>query len=214
MRAILLILLAFGIVITANAQNKTGLSSGNIPDTILLNTGKILITQITDTVGYSVELIKPNSHRHKKIEIDKENIFQITFGKTGKCVVLYYYDTLVGNDFTVEEARRFINGEQDAQRGFHAVGTSAVAFAVGTASGIVGTFFALAPPFAFAGFMSYHYVKIRHHSVKVLDNVHHDSYLYGYAQVARRKRVTKALLWGGIGIVVGTVLHFTVFGNQ
>jgi hypothetical protein len=214
MRIFVLILLACIASVCTEAQNTLSLQQGNIPDTILLNDGRVLITQITDTVGYSVEMIKPHSRKHKKIEIDKENIFQITFGNTGKCVVIYFYDTLIGNDFTVEEARRFITGEQDAQRGFHALGTTAASFAVGTISGIIGSFFALAPPFLFAGFMSYHYVKIRHHSVGNIDNVHHDSYLYGYSQVARRKRVSKSLLWGGIGVVVGTVLHYAIFVNQ
>ncbi len=210
MRVVAMILFFCSLTITGIAQVKPAMAPGDIPDTIILNDGKVIITHITDTNGYSVEMIRPRSHKHKKLEIEKENIFQITFGNTGKCVVIYFYDTLIGNDYTVEEARRFISGEQDAERGFHAVGTSAAAFAVGTASGVVGTFFALAPPFLFAGFMSYRYVKIRHHSVQNLENVHHDSYLYGYSQVARRKRVMKAMLWGGIGVIVGTAIHYSL----
>jgi hypothetical protein len=212
-RYILLSIFHFSFFIYTSAQSNNTIPQGSIPDTVLLNTGKTVITHVTDTIGFSVQMMKPH-RKHKKIEIDKDNIFQITFGSSGKCVVLYIYDTLIGNDLTVDEARRFIAGEQDAERGYHAFGTSAAAFAVGAGSGIVGSFFALAPPFAFAGFMSYKYVKIRHHSVKNIDNVHHDGYLYGYSMVARRKRTLRALLWGGIGVVVGTTLHYTVFGAQ
>ena len=184
-----------------------------IPDTLLMDDGKVIITHITDTIGYTVQMIKPHSRKHKKLEIDKENVFQITFGSSGKRVILYMYDTLTGNSLTVDEARRFIDGEQDAQRGYHAFGTSAAAFAVGAGAGIIGSFFALAPPFIFAGFMSYKYVKIRHHSVKNIDNVKHDGYLYGYSMVARRKRTSRALLWGAIGVGVGTIVHYIILNN-
>jgi hypothetical protein len=215
MRIAVIILFVGGTTLSCVAQNAlTSTAATNIPDTVLLNNGKVIISRITDTAGLSVELIKPHSHKHKKIEIDKENIFQITFGNTGKREVFYIYDTLIGNDLTVDEAKRFIEGEQDAERGFHALGTSAAAFAVGTGSGVIGSFLGLAPSFLFAGFMSYKYVKIRHHSVRNMENVGHDGYLYGYAFVARRKRTSRALLWGGIGIVVGTIIHSIFLGNQ
>ena len=182
--------------------------ASDIPDTILFNNGRYLVTHIVDTVGFSIEVSKPKGHKHKKKEILKENIFSIKLGATGKESVLYIYDTLIGNDFTLEEARRFIAGEQDARRGYHAFGTSAAAFAIGGVSGAIGTFYALAPPFAFAGFMSYNYVRIRHKSVANMENVHHDAYLMGYSLVARQKRTLRAMLWGGIGLAAGTVVHY------
>ncbi len=208
------LLLTFLLFTSVIAQNRVPLAESAIPDTLLLDDGKVVITHVTDTVGYSVEMMKPHSKKHKKIEVDKENLFQITFGSSGKKVMFYTYDTLTGNTLTVDEARRFIEGEQDAQRGFHAFGTSAAGFVVGAGSGIVGSFFALAPPFIFAGFMSYNYVKIRHHSVRSMENVHHDGYLYGYSLVARRKRFSKALLWGGVGVLVGTIVHYVIVNNN
>ena len=200
----------FGAVLSGVCQSPQMMPKSNIPDTIVLDDGKTIVAHITDTAGFSVQIEKPHSHRHKKLEIEKDFIFQITFGNSGKKEILYFYDTLIGNDLTVDEARRFIEGEQDAQRGFHALGTSAAGFAVGVVAGTIGSFFALAPPFAFAGFMSYGYVKIRHKSVKNMDNVHHDGYLYGYSVVARRKRTSKALLWGFIGVIVGTAIHYGI----
>ncbi len=213
-RYFILAVFSFALFTSAAAQNRLTMPECAIPDTLLLDDGKIVITHITDTVGYAVEMLKPNSKKHKKLEVDKDDLFQITFGCNGKKEIFYNYDTLIGNDMTVDEARRFIEGEQDAQRGFHAFGTSAAAFAVGAGAGIVGSFFALAPPFIFAGFMSFKYVKIRHHSVRSLENVHHDGYLYGYSMVARRKRSSKALLWGAIGVAVGTVVHYIIVNNN
>jgi len=215
MRKIVIILFLCGLAMPGFAQlsQDTLHRKADIPDTILLSDGRTVVSHVIDTTGYAVTITKPHSRKHKKIEIDKDVIFQITFGNSGKQVVFYIYDTLIGNNFTVDEARRFIAGEQDAQRGFGAMGTSAAAFAVGTLSGIAGSFFALVPPFAFAGFMSYHYVKIRHNSVKNMENVKHDAYLYGYSIVARRKRTMRALLWGGLGIIAGTVVHY-IIANQ
>ncbi|HTA26181.1 MAG TPA: hypothetical protein VK809_00210 [Bacteroidia bacterium] len=211
---IAVLIFTFSLFTAVTAQNKSAIVESAIPDTLLLDDGKVIITHVTDTLGYAVEMIKPRSKKHKKIEIDKGDLFQITFGNSGKKIVFYNYDTLIGNDLTVDEARRFIEGEQDAQRGFHAFGTSAAGFSVGVGAGVIGSFFALAPPFIFAGFMSYKYVKIRHHSVRSMENVHHDGYLYGYSMVARRKRFSKALLWGGIGVVVGTVVHYVIVNNN
>ncbi len=124
----------------------------NILDTVLLNSGKIVITHVTDTLGFSVQMVRPHSHKHKKMDIDKDNIFQITFGNSGKQVVFYFYDTLIGNDMTVDEARRFIAGEQDAEHGYRALWTSMGAFGLGAASGIVlGVFFCICPACRFCG---------------------------------------------------------------
>jgi len=214
MRAFTFLLLLCGIASHCSAQTNSALPQSAIPDTVLMDDGKTIVSHVIDTIGYSIEITRPH-RKHKKIEIDKDNIFQITFGSSGKTVVFYFHDTLTGNDLTVDEAHKFIEGEQDAERGFHALGTSAIAFAIGTASGVIGaSFFALAPSFAYAGFMSYRYVKIRHRSVKRIENVHHDGYLYGYSYVSRRKRTTKALLWGGIGIVAGTIIHYIILNNN
>jgi hypothetical protein len=207
---LLFVLLCYGTF--TRAQNTMPPSDSK--DSILLNNGRYIVAHIIDTTSFSVEIIKPNSRKKKSIGILKENIFSIKFGATGKESVFYVYDTVAGNDFTVEEARRFIAGEQDAQNGYGALGTSAGGFVIGVASGTVLSFFAVIPPFIYGGLMSYKHVKIRHKSVKNLENVKHDAYLYGYSLVARRKRTIRAFLWGGIGVVVGIAVHYTFFVSQ
>lgn len=180
------------------------------PDTLLFNTGKVLVARVTDTSGDKITIEKPNSTKHKKIELDRSEVFSIRYGATGKEVVIYTYDTLTGNDFTIPEARMFIAGEQDAQKGFRAIGTSIGAFFIGTASGVTGaSFFVLGPPFLYSGLMAYPRIRIPHRSVKNLENVKSDAYLYGYDNTARKKRVLRSLLWGGVGLVVGLTVHFT-----
>ena len=106
----------------------------------------------------------------------------------------------------------FIAGEQDAQRGYRPVGTSIGAFAVGAASGLTGaSFFVLGPPFLYSGLMSYPRIHIRHKSVTNLNDVKSDSYLYGYDNTARRKRMFRSMIWGGIGLVAGLAGHFVFY---
>lgn len=181
------------------------------PDTILLNNGRMVISQITDTVGTEVTVIKPHSRRHKKIGIGKESIFSIKYGSTGKEEIYYIYDTLTDHDYTVDEARKFIAGEQDAQQGYHAAGVSAAAFAVGFLSGAsLGSVISFGPPFLFTGLMTYPRIRVRHKSVKDKSNATSDAYLRGYDVTARRKRTLRSLLWGGVGLIGGLAAHFTV----
>ena len=185
------------------------------PDTILLNNGKIIITQVTETSSPSViTIIKPGSRKHKKIEIDREDIFSVKYAKTGKEDIYYIYDTLVGHDFTVEDARKFIAGEQDAQKGFHAVGISVTAFVIGFASGdYEGNFFAAVPPFFFEGITSYPVIRVRHKGVRDIKIANTDPYLYGYYLAASGKRMLHSFLWSGIGLVSGLAANF-IFDNR
>jgi len=183
-------------------------------DTILFNAGKVLVAHVIDTSGDKVTIERPNSSKHKKIEIERSEIFSIKYANSGKEIILYIYDTLIGNDYTIPEARLFIAGEQDARRGFHAVGTSIGAFVVGAASGITGaSFFTFGPPFLYVGIMSYPPIWIRHKSVSNINNVKADPYLYGYDNAALKKRVLRSLLWGSIGLVTGFIIHFTLLNN-
>ena len=148
------------------------------------------------------------------MEIDRNAVFSIRYGNSGKEVMVYTYDTLTGNDFTIPEARMFIAGEQDAQRGFHATGTTIGSFLVGAAAGITGvSFFVFGPPLLYTGLMAYPRIKISHKSVKNLNDVKSDPYLYGYDSVGRRKRVIKSLIWSSIGLVIGIVINLHYIQN-
>ncbi len=184
------------------------------PDTVLFNNGKVMAARVVDSSAGTITIEKLNSHKHKKIEIDREEVFSIRYGKTGKEEVLYVYDTLVGHDYTVEEARKFIAGEQDAQKGYHAIGVSIAAFAIGFGSGTAfGSAISFGPPFLFAGIMAYPTIRVRHKSVHDMKNIGSDSYLEGYDITARRKRTLHSFVWSGIGLAAGLVAHFVLINN-
>ena len=209
MRTIPVFLLFLTLSFCIYGQNNQQLSTP--ADTVLLNNGRVIATHIIDTLGSTITVEKPNSKKHKKIEIDKEDVFSLRYGSTGKEVVIYIYDTLTDHDFTVDEARLFIAGERDAQQGFHALGSTIGGFAIGAATGLAGGtndfFLVFLPSLIYTGVLSYPRVHINHKVVSNQEYVTHDPYLWGYDNTARRKRTLRALIWGGIGVVVGATLN-------
>jgi hypothetical protein len=208
MRTVLISISLFLIALTGAAQKADSIQAK--PDTLLMNDGGVVVAKIVDTSGFTVDIIR--QHKHRKIEIDKNDIFQITYGATGKQVILYVYDSLVSDHFTITEARRFIAGEQDARRGYHVVFPCIVAFGLGTGSALFDPVLSIPAPLLFAGLVSLHkHVKVNRNSVCDTATAHTDSYLRGYSIAARQKRVRKTFLWGAIGVVFGIVLDYTIF---
>jgi hypothetical protein len=211
MRTILALFFSTFISLCVCGQNNQQLNTKVAPDTVLFNNGKVISTRILDTNGSKITIEKPKSSGHKKIELDKENVFSIRYGSNGKEIVEYIYDTLTSHDFTVDEARLFIAGEQDARRGYRPTWTSLIGFAFGATIGFEGGpgdfFFVFIPSLAYTGVLSYPRIHIRHKSVTNLSNVKHDPYLYGYDNVARGRRTIRSLIWGCAGVIVGVALH-------
>jgi hypothetical protein len=191
-------------------QTRVNQDSLNRPDSILLNSGRYLSVRVVDTSGFAIQIEKLNSKKHRRVEVPRDNIFSIKFGSSGKEVIFYTCDTLLGNEFTVDEVRRFIAGEQDAQRGYRSRGTLAGSFVIGVTAGIIGQVIAIIPPFLYSTLTTPFPVKIRHKSVRNIHNVVSDAYLRGYALTAKHKRTMNSLLWGEIGAAVGLFIHIEI----
>ena len=178
---------------------KTGFSQTG-KDTILLLNGSIVIANVIDTTN-GVTSIKNPKDSIKNIIIENDRIFSIS-NKKGESI-LYVYDTVLGNEFTVDEMRYFICGEQDADKGFKPKGAFWGNMLLGAAAGVTGSFFCPLPPFAFTALSGLPKVKIRHNTVKNMEYLKHDTYLMGYERVGRKKRKISSLVGGGIGLAAG-----------
>jgi hypothetical protein len=176
-----------------------GLSQEN-KYTILLMNGDVIIASIVDTTNGSVSIKNPK-HPKKNIVIENDRIFSIK-NPAGE-QVLYVYDSVLGNEFTLDEMRYFILGEQDADHNFNARGCLFIGAAVGLLSGVTGSFLCPIPPFAFTALSGLPKVRIKHETVSNMEYLKHDPYLMGYERVAKKKRKLKSLIGGGIGLVVG-----------
>jgi hypothetical protein len=169
-------------------------------DTLILLNGDAVICTVLDTTNGLTSIKNPKNPR-KNILIENDRIFSIK-SQRGESV-MYTYDTLIGNEFTVDEMRYFIYGEQDADKKFKANGCLALGAVVGVLSGFTGSFFCPIPPFAFTALSGIPKVKIKLNTVSNPEFLKHDPYLMGYERVARKKRKLKSLIGGGLGLVVG-----------
>jgi hypothetical protein len=169
-------------------------------DTVLLMNGDIVICNVIDTTGGLTSIKNPKNPK-KNIILENDRIFSIK-SPDGEHI-MYVYDTVIGNEFTIDEMRYFMYGERDADNNFKANGCLVIGAAVGLLSGITGSFLCPIPPFAFTALSGLQKVKIRKETVTNLDYLTHDPYLMGYERVAKKKRKLKSLIGGGLGLVVG-----------
>jgi len=194
------------IILLLSCIGKTAYSSER-NDTIVLLNGTVLVANVTDTTNGVTTVMNPKDTT-KFFVIDNERIFSIK-NANGESV-MYVYDTLLGNEFTVSEMRYFIYGEQDAEKGFKARGSLWSNAAIGAASGLTLGFFCPIPPFAFIALTGIPKVKIRKETVSNSDYLRQDSYLMGYERVARKKRKFAALIGGVSGLAVGIGTSFAL----
>lgn len=185
--------------------------SQNGKDTILLLNGGVVIGTVIDTLN-GVTTIKNPKDSTKNELIENDRIFSIT-NASGESI-MYVYDTILGNEFTIDEMRYFILGEQDAEKGFKAKGAFWGNMLLGAAGGVTGSFLCPIPPFAFTALSGLPRVKVKSSSVSNIDYIKHDTYIMGYERVARKKRKLGSLVGGGVGIGVGLGTYFILKANN
>ncbi len=182
-------------------------------DTILLLNGKVIIANVIDTTKGVTSIRNPKDSL-KKILIENERIFSISNNKGES--VMYVLDSASGKEFSIEEMRYFIHGEQDAEKAFNAPGALWGNIVIGAAAGLTESFFCPIPPFAFIAFSGLPRVKIKKSTVSNIDYLNHETYKMGYKVVGRKKRKVSSLIGGGIGLGVGigTAIILNSTGNS
>jgi hypothetical protein len=176
-----------------------GFSQGG-KDTLVLLNGDVVFCSVIDTTNGVTSIVNPKNPK-KNIIIENDRIFSIKNEKGES--IMYVYDTVIGNEFTIDEMRYFILGERDADKNYKAHGTMALGVLIGTLSGFTGSFLSPIPPFAFTALCGLPKVKIKPETVSNPDFLKQDPYLMGYERVARKKRKLQSLIGGGIGLVAG-----------
>jgi hypothetical protein len=181
-------------------------------DTILLLNGATVITTVLDT-NFGVVTCKNPKPDKDNLEIEKDRIFSIR--KDGQPeYVVYEYDTVIGNDYTVDEMRLYIKGEQDATKGCKARGAFWANVGIGGAAGLLGQFYSPIFPFAFVACTGFTKIRIKHSTVSNLEYLKHDAYILGYQRVAQNKRKVKSMIGGGIGLVLGFGTDLFLIGTN
>jgi hypothetical protein len=179
-------------------------------DTIVLLNGDRVIASVIDTTNGVTSFKNPKNPK-KNFIIENDRIFSINNPKGEN--IIYAYDTVIGNEFTIDEMRYFIRGEQDADKGFKAPGAFWGNLALAAGAGVTGSFLSPVPPFVFVALVGAPKVNIKKETVSNLEYLNHTTYLMGYERVARKKRKIKSLIGGGIGLSVGLGTFFILKAN-
>jgi len=172
-------------------------------DTVFLMSGKTLAGVVKDSTDEQLKILVPKKGEFKADFIDLDLVYSVKY-RNGTESVFYKQDTLFGNYYTPQEVKYFLQGERDAMRSFRCPLWTAGSYAVGFAGGYYGGFiFTFLTPFAYAGATTFFRVKIRPGTVSNPDFLKYDTYLLGYEKEARKRRIFRSLIWGGIGMASG-----------
>jgi hypothetical protein len=185
----------------AHAQDNAPVPVNQMKDTIYLMNGETLATTVLDTSFFGVKVLRPGKNREMIIE--GERIFSYKLAN-GFEKIVYFQDTMIGNEFSVAETRQFLIGERDAQKGYHSRLWPAGNIIIGVASaGLMNNVLAFIPPFAYAAGSLIPRVTIKHNTVSDLSLLKSDTYILGYERVARKRRTLQSFVGGVVGLGVG-----------
>lgn len=187
----------------------TVLKPASAQDKILLMNGELIqakvIGQSTLEVRY-LETRKNGSIRERAEPT--EEVFSVT-DSLGRERIWYFYDTVFGNDLTIDQMRWFLKGEQDARKGYKPIWPMIGSFATG-AGLVIGLNWEMnglfVPPIT-AGIMAAPRVHVTPGSITDPLMEGDEYYATGYARVGRSKRVIRCLVASFVGVGVGLAVR-------
>lgn len=177
-------------------------------DTITFLNGEVQAVKVIDTAFNTIKYLpkKKNEKSKAKIfDVEKDGIFSVKYSN-GEVRFVYFFDSIIGNVFTVLEAKNFILGEQEATKNFRCRWPFVVGFIAGVASPIaLSNAVVLSPIPAMASTPVVFIPKVRINTKKITDKnyLQYDTYLMGYERVARKKMFINAVIGAGAGLAVG-----------
>lgn len=200
-------LLFFPIFIAFSAFSQIQTTSDTSKmDTLFFLNGEVKPVKIVDTIANLVRFLSNNERKRPRVkDIEKSKLFSVKFSN-GQERILYFHDSVVGNVFSVLEAKMYMLGEQEADKNYRNKWPAIIGFAVGIASPVVLSNAVLLSPIP-AAVTPLHILipNIRVNTKKIVNKNHlqYDTYLMGYEKVARKKNFINSLIGAGAGLAVG-----------
>lgn len=183
--------------------------TGNSQDRILLMNGETIEAKVIGQSTLEVRYLTTRKNGDLKERAEPtEEVFSVT-DSLGRERIWYFYDTVFGNDLTIEQMRWFLKGEQDARKGYKPIWPMVGSFATG-AGLVIGLNWEMnglfVPPIT-AGIMAAPRVHVTRGSITDPLMEGDPYYATGYARVGRSKRVIRCLIASFIGVGVGLAVR-------
>ena len=175
-------------------------------DTIFFLNGEVRAVKVVDTVYHLIRFL-PEKRKKKPnvLDVEKDRVFSVKFS-SGQERIIYYYDTTIGNVFTVLEAKMFMLGEREADIHYKNKWPFVIGFVVGVGSPIALSNAVALSPIAPAVTPLHTKLPVIRVNTKKIENknyLQYDTYLMGYEKVARKKNFMHSILGAGIGLACG-----------
>jgi hypothetical protein len=198
MRALFLLIPALLAAVGLSAQ-----------DNILLMNGRVITGKVLGQSTLEIRYLVPNGKAPpRERQEPTEDVFSVT-DSLGRERIWYFYDTVFGNDMSIDQMRSYIKGQQDARDGYKPTWTTVGGFVFGAGTVIAANLemnaFFLPPIYAVA--MTLPRVNVTRGSIRDPYMEGNEDYAYGYARVGRTKRVVRGLLSTFAGIGTGLLVR-------
>lgn len=174
-------------------------------DTVIFINGKQVMASSVQISDYSVDY---RSASGKLKHVDAYRVFSVRQAD-GTEKIVYRPDPNDSIDFSIEQMRWFIRGEQEADRYFKDHGNKVFAFGIGAVSSLMGWFGLAGPPIYSTVIGSF---SPNMEKAKVSDESYRKipEYCEGYQRKSRDKKIRNSFLAGMAGFAAGILVFSTV----
>ena len=186
-------LIAIFFTKTASAQQKITLLNGKTIHPTSYSIGEMF-------VNYKLEGDKPKRMRL----VDKYDVFSVTTAENKEEILYKPVDSL---DFSIADARLYMDGENAARIYFNKPGVRISSAGVGLASGIL-SFYSLPIPFFYGIAITQRNPKKLQLPEEFKDMENNEAFRFGYNREARNIKMKQSLKYGyiSLGVSIATLL--------
>ena len=175
-------------------------------DTIFFLNGEIRAVKVVDTASHRILFFPDVKTKKPHVkDVEKDRVFSVNFSN-GQDKIFYFHDTILGNVFTIMEAKMFMLGEQEADRSYRNKWPALIGFAVGAVSPLALANAVILSPIP-AGITPLHtlipYIHVNTQAIQNKNYLQYDTYIMGYEKVARKKNFMHAIIGAGVGLAAG-----------
>lgn len=177
---------------------------------LLLIDGKMIPFKLIESNGYNLVYRTPDP-KNKLKKIDPDRVFSIRY-IDGTERVIFQRDTLDPLEFTEEEMRLFIKGEQDATLLYHNNVNKVAAFVVGFGASYLG-FYGIPAPFVYSTVVGAFTPNVKKIEGVDPELIKIPEYREGFEKKVRDRKIRNGLISGFVGFAAGVITLSLVANN-